>query len=173
MRFTGRSRWWGPGRGTGQSVSAGRRKAPELCVLTAAGPRVGTRCCQAMRRTPAKMAVTFQCVCVCLTIDNPWLTRSLLKPCYSPRIGPVSPHTRARCGARLSRDLMACSPAGSSVRGTPGENTRMGGHALLQGIFPTQGSNLRLLHRQAGSLPLRHLGSPKSGLMCLQTSSVS
>ena len=27
----------------------------------------------------------------------------------------------------------------------------MGCHVLLQGIFPTQGSNLRLLHRQAGS----------------------
>ena len=33
----------------------------------------------------------------------------------------------------------------------------MGGHALLQGIFPTQGWNLRLsvsLRRQVGSLPL-------------------
>ena len=36
--------------------------------------------------------------------------------------------------------------------------------ALLQGIFLTQGLNLhlwRLLHWQAGSLPLRHLGSPR------------
>ena len=29
---------------------------------------------------------------------------------------------------------------------TPGKNTGVGGHALLQGIFPTQGSNLCLLH---------------------------
>ena len=36
----------------------------------------------------------------------------------------------------------------------------MGCHFLLQGIFPTQGSNLRLLHWQADSLPLHHLGSP-------------
>ena len=28
----------------------------------------------------------------------------------------------------------------------PGKNTGMGGHFLLQGIFPTQGSNLHLLH---------------------------
>ena len=28
----------------------------------------------------------------------------------------------------------------------PGKNTGVGCHALLQGIFPTQGSNLRLLH---------------------------
>ena len=39
----------------------------------------------------------------------------------------------------------------------PGKNTGVGCHALLQGIFPTQGSNpclLRLLHWQVGSLPL-------------------
>ena len=32
-------------------------------------------------------------------------------------------------------------------------------HFLLQGIFPTWGSNLHLLHWQGGSLPLSHLGS--------------
>ena len=43
-----------------------------------------------------------------------------------------------------------------------GKNTGVGCHALLQGIFPTQGSNpclLCLLHWQVGSLPLHHLGS--------------
>ncbi|ELR59866.1 hypothetical protein M91_16271, partial [Bos mutus] len=28
----------------------------------------------------------------------------------------------------------------------PGKNTRMGCHLLFRGIFPTQGSNPRLLH---------------------------
>ena len=40
---------------------------------------------------------------------------------------------------------------------SPGKNTGVGWHGLLQGIFPTQGWNpclLRLLHWQAGSLPL-------------------
>ena len=40
---------------------------------------------------------------------------------------------------------------------SPGKNTRMGCHALLQGIFPTQGSNLCLSclqHWQVGFLPL-------------------
>ena len=40
---------------------------------------------------------------------------------------------------------------------SPGTNTGVRCHFLLQGIFPTQGSNpclLCLLHRQAGSLPL-------------------
>ena len=37
---------------------------------------------------------------------------------------------------------MDCSPPGSSVHGdSPGKNTGVGCHALLQGIFPTQGSN--------------------------------
>ena len=39
----------------------------------------------------------------------------------------------------------------------------MGCPFLLQGIFPTQGANqclLHLLHWQANSLPLSHLGSP-------------
>ena len=44
--------------------------------------------------------------------------------------------------------------------GFPGKNTGVGCHFLLQGIFPTQGSNLHLLHWQADSLPLSHLGSP-------------
>ena len=43
---------------------------------------------------------------------------------------------------------------------SPGKNTGVGCHFLLQGIFPTQGSNLHLLHCQADSLPLSHLGSP-------------
>ena len=53
---------------------------------------------------------------------------------------------------------MDCSPPGSSVRGdSPGRNTGVGCHFLLQGIFPTWGSNLHLLcllHCQGRSLPL-------------------
>ena len=37
----------------------------------------------------------------------------------------------------------------------------VGCHCLLQMIFPIQGLNLWLLHWQADSLPVRHLGSPK------------
>ena len=43
---------------------------------------------------------------------------------------------------------------------SPGKNIGVGCHFLLQGIFPTQGSNPRLLHWQADSLPLSHLGMP-------------
>ena len=44
---------------------------------------------------------------------------------------------------------------------SPGKNTRVGCHFLLQGILPTQRWNLCLLHQQADSLPLSHQGSPK------------
>ena len=59
-------------------------------------------------------------------------------------------------------DPMDCSPPGSAVHGdSPGKNTGVGWHALLQGIFPTQGSNshlLCLLHWQMGSLAVVQLG---------------
>ena len=60
-------------------------------------------------------------------------------------------------------DRMNCS-LGSFVHGdSPGMNTGVGCHALLQGIFPTQGSNpspLRLLHWHTDSLPLAPPGKP-------------
>ena len=46
---------------------------------------------------------------------------------------------------------------------SPGKNTGVGCHALLQGIFPTQGLTLHLLcllHCQVGSLPLTAPGKP-------------
>ena len=45
---------------------------------------------------------------------------------------------------------------------SPGKNAGVGCHALLQGIFLTQGMNPGLLHWQVDSLPLSHLGSPSS-----------
>ena len=62
-----------------------------------------------------------------------------------------------------------CSPMGYSLPGSPvhaisqARITGVGSHFLLQGIFPTQRSNphlLWLLHWQADTLPLSHLGSP-------------
>ena len=63
--------------------------------------------------------------------------------------------------SHFSRYVTLCDPMdppGSSVHGdSPGKNTEVGCHFLPQGIFPTQGSNSRLLcllHWQVGSLPL-------------------
>ena len=43
-------------------------------------------------------------------------------------------------------DSMDCRLPGSSPWDSPGKNTGVGCHAFLQGISPTQGSNLGLLH---------------------------
>ena len=54
----------------------------------------------------------------------------------------------------------------------PGTDTGVDSHFLLQGIVPTQGLNLHLLHCQAGSLPLSHQGTvmfylfPKPHWLC-------
>ena len=45
-----------------------------------------------------------------------------------------------------------------SVHGIP-QARKLGCHLLVQGIFPPQGLNPGLLHWQADSLPLSHLGS--------------
>ena len=61
-------------------------------------------------------------------------------------------------------DPWKCSPPGSSVHGSfPEKNTGMGCHTFLQGIFPTQGSNLcllRLLALAGGVLTTEPPGKP-------------
>ena len=59
-------------------------------------------------------------------------------------------------------DPVDCSPPGFSVHGdSPGKNTRVDCHALLQGIFPTQGSNPVLLHCRWILYQLSHKGIPR------------
>ena len=59
-------------------------------------------------------------------------------------------------------DPMNCSPPGSSVHGdSPGKNTRVGCHVLLQEIFPSQGLNPGLLNCRQILYWLSHQGSPR------------
>ena len=59
-------------------------------------------------------------------------------------------------------DPVDYSPPGSSVHGdSPGKNTGVGCHALLQGIFPNQGSNPKILHCRWILYHLSHLESPR------------
>ena len=66
--------------------------------------------------------------------------------------------------------MLSCSVSETPGTGSSGYGssqtriTGVGCHLLLQGIFPTQGSNLSFLHWQAGSLPLNHLGSPNGNI---------
>ena len=66
------------------------------------------------------------------------------------------------------------SPPDSFVhRDSPGKNTRLGCHVLLQRIFPTQGLNpylLCLLPWQEGSLPLAPPGKCSKSFQSIQAS---
>ena len=58
-------------------------------------------------------------------------------------------------------DPVDCNPPGFSVHmDSLGKNTRVGCHALLQGIFPTQELNQGLLHYRWILQQLSHQGSP-------------
>ena len=59
-------------------------------------------------------------------------------------------------------DLMDCSLSGFFVhRDSPVKNTEVGCHALLHGIFPTQGLNPGLPHCRQILYCLSHQGSPQ------------
>ena len=69
------------------------------------------------------------------------------------------------CAKSLHSCLTLCdpvhhSPPGSSPWDSLGKNTRVGCHALLQGIFPTQGLNPCLPHCRQILYCLSHQGSP-------------
>ena len=104
--------------------------------------------------------------------------------CHWLREDSAAPSASATWGHRLGFSLCACaqwlqscltlckpvdcSPPGSSVQDSPGKNTGVGCHALIQGIFPTP-DWIRLwcfLHWQADSLPLAPPGKP-SGFQLL------
>ena len=74
----------------------------------------------------------------------------------NPHVGLVAELCPTLCNP------MDCRLPGSSVHGdSPGKNTRVGCHTLLQGIFPTQGLNPRLPHCRWILYQLSHQGNPR------------
>ena len=64
------------------------------------------------------------------------------------------------CLVTQSYDPMDCSTPGPSIHGDyPGKNTGVGCHALLQGIFSTQGPNPGLPHCRQILYHLSHQGN--------------
>ena len=57
-------------------------------------------------------------------------------------------------------DPVDCSPPGSPIPGTPGKNTGVGCHFLLQGIFLIQGLNPGIPHCRQVLYQLNYQGSP-------------
>ena len=69
-------------------------------------------------------------------------------------------------------NITDCSLSGSSVHGgSPGKDTGVGCHTLLQGIFPTQGSNPGLPYCRQILYRLNYQGSP--GMVAVQFISVA
>ena len=86
---------------------------------------------------------------------------------------PTYVHTKSLQSCPALCDPIDGSPPGSSAHGvSPGKNTGVGCHFLLQEIFLSQGSDphlLRLLHWWADSLPLAPPGKPIHFLFWLKT----
>ena len=61
----------------------------------------------------------------------------------------------------LSRVLLFATPWTIQSWNSPGRNTGAGSLSLLQGIFPTQGSNPGLPHSRQMIYQLSHKGSPR------------
>ena len=59
--------------------------------------------------------------------------------------------------------LTLCDPMDYTAWNSPGQNTGVGSLSLLQGIFPTQGSNPGLQHCKKILYQLSHQGSLKLG----------
>ena len=73
------------------------------------------------------------------------------------RLGSAASRSLQSCPTL--HDTMNCGPPGSSVHGeSSGKNTGVGCHALLQGIFPTQGWNSGLPHCRQILYHLNHQG---------------
>ena len=94
----------------------------------------------------------YLCVCVyrdnVVVNDNKQEAEGIERPCAVCLVAQSCPPL---C------DPMDCSPPSSSVHGnSSGKNTGVGCHALLQGIFPTQGSNPGLSHCRWILYHLRH-----------------
>ena len=96
------------------------------------------------------------------------------KCCFFQRIR--RPHVNSVITLWRPKSLQSCSAHCDPMQPTrllcpwdsPGKNTGVGYHFLLQGIFPTQGSNLSLLCLlpwQVGSLPLAPPGQSIQGLL--------
>ena len=83
------------------------------------------------------------------------------KPGYIPWITIYEPENQGKMLAAQSC-LTLCDPMARlfSPWNSPGKNTGVGNHSLLQGIFSTQESNLCLLHCRQTLYHLSHQGSP-------------
>ena len=78
----------------------------------------------------------------------------------------LGPHAKSLQSCPILYNTADCRLPGSSVHGdSPGKNTGVGCHALLQGSFPIQGSSLRLTSIES-VMPSSHLILHSHGVPC-------
>ena len=93
------------------------------------------------------------------------------KVCQTPN--PATLHPVVKSGDLMHQCMHTCLVMSDSLQphglqptrllcpwNSPGKNSGVGSHFLLQGIFPTQGSNPGLLNCRQISYHLSHQGSP-------------
>ena len=98
---------------------------------------------------------------LCIHLSNCSSTTLPYLRSYSPFQYPLSPALAAQYQSGRLCGPMDCSPLGSSVHGySSGKNTGLDCHALLQGVFPTQGSSPGLPHCRRILYCLSCQGSP-------------
>ena len=107
-----------------------------------------------------------------ITINIRTLSSPQRKPYTRYQSLPISSQTSPSvcvcvCVCEVSHSVVSDSLGSHGLQPTrllcpwnsPGKNTGVGSHALLQGILPTQGSNLDLLHCRQVLYRLSHRGS--------------
>ena len=111
-------------------------------VLAVSEPPLVPLPTQPFLRVSEHRMATWRCLCIPRLdkLHSPWLC------CYCRSV--VSDSSRCN-GLQPTRLLYPWD--------SPGKNTGVGCHFLLQGIVPTQGSNPRLLHCYVDSFSLKHL----------------
>ena len=128
---------------------------------------------------PFQVVPEHQLSSLCYTANSHWLSilhtvmymyqyyalnsSHLLLPLLCSEVCSLCLHLYCVHAKSLQKCLTLCNPSlpGSSVQEPwdfPGKNTGMGCHAVLQGIFPTQGSKLGLLHCRQIIYCLSHQG---------------
>ena len=116
--------------------------------------------------SPQAMGSTTPCGWVSLQTLNPLPSSHSQQKLFWTFTTLTEPHLSSACvwAKSLQSCLTLCDPMdrslpGSSVHGdSPGRNTRAVCHSLLQGIFPTQGSNPGLPHCGQMLYHLSHQG---------------
>ena len=122
--------------------------------------------CLKLQTTPI-LSCSLRCMIMCFPYVCFSFTSLLLSPFPQGSLHPTPLHSLV-CVICVSRSVVSDSlrPHGLQLASllcpwnSPGKNTGVGCHSLLQGVFPTQESNLSLQHCRQTLYCLNHQGSP-------------